>query len=103
MLLQRVDQPVVVPLMQPDARLVQDVQHAHQAGADLGRQPDPLRLAAGQGARRPVKGEVVQAHVDQEAEPVFDLLQHLPGDGCSFSVSSRSVEKGRALPASTAG
>ncbi len=47
---QRLDQPVVVALVQPDARLVEDVEHADQAGADLGRQPDPLRLAAGQRA-----------------------------------------------------
>ena len=48
---QRLDQPVVVPLVQPDRRFVQHVQHADQPGADLGGQPDPLRLAAGQGGR----------------------------------------------------
>ena len=44
---QRLDQPMVVALVQADRRLVEDVQHAHQPGADLRRQPDPLRLAAG--------------------------------------------------------
>jgi len=39
-------QPRVVALVQPDARLVEDVQHAHQAGADLRGEPDALRLAA---------------------------------------------------------
>ena len=48
---QGLDQPPVVPLVQPDARLVQHVEHPDQAGADLGGQPDPLRLAAGQAAR----------------------------------------------------
>ena len=45
---QRVEQLLVVPLVQPDGRLVEHVQHADQAGADLGGEPDPLRLAAGQ-------------------------------------------------------
>ena len=45
-------QLVVVPLVQADAGLVQDIQHAHQGGADLGGQADALALAAGQGAAR---------------------------------------------------
>ena len=52
---QRLDQPVVVPLVQPDRRLVEDVEDADQAGADLGGQPDALRLAAGERGRRPVE------------------------------------------------
>ena len=43
---QRLDQPLVVALVQPDRRLVEDVEDADQAGADLGREPDALRLAA---------------------------------------------------------
>ena len=43
---QRVDQPAVVALMEPDRRLVEDVEHADEAAPDLGREPDPLRLAA---------------------------------------------------------
>ena len=77
---QRLDQPAVVPLVQPDRRLVQHVEHADQAGADLGGQPDPLRLAAGQRRRRPVQRQVVQPDVDQEAEPGVDLLEHPLGD-----------------------
>ena len=63
------DQPVVVPLVQPDRRLVEHVQHPDQPGADLGGQPDPLRLAAGQGGRRPVQRQIVEADVQQEPEP----------------------------------
>ena len=53
--LERRQQPGVVALVQADRRLVEDVQHAHQAGADLGGQPDPLRLAAGEAGRSPVE------------------------------------------------
>ena len=77
---QRLDQPVVVPLVQADRRLVQHVQHADQAGADLRGQPDPLRLAAGQRGGRPVEGQVVEPDVEQEPEPGVDLLQHPLGD-----------------------
>ena len=66
---QRLDQPVVVPLVQPDRRLVQHVEHTDQAGPDLRGQPDPLRLTAGQGGGRPVQRQVVEADVEQEAQP----------------------------------
>ena len=48
----RIEQLVVVALVKPDRRLVEDIKNAHQAGADLGRQPDSLALAAGQGPCR---------------------------------------------------
>ncbi len=48
--LQGGQQLVVVPLVQADGRLVQDIQHPHEAAADLGGQADALALAAGQGA-----------------------------------------------------
>ena len=74
------DQPGVVTLVEPDRRLIQDVEDPHQAGADLGRQPDALRLAAGEAAAGPVEGQVVEPDVDQEAEPAVDLLEDLPRD-----------------------
>ena len=37
--LERADQAVVVTLVQPDRRLVEDVEHAHELRADLRRQP----------------------------------------------------------------
>ena len=44
--LQCVDQPLVVPLVQANARLVQHVQHPHELAANLRRQANALRLAA---------------------------------------------------------
>ena len=75
------DQPAVVALMQADRRLVEHVQHADESRADLGRQPNALRLTAGQRARRPGQRQVVQPDVEQEAEPGLHLLEHLTGDG----------------------
>ena len=48
--LQRFEQPRVVALVQADRRLVEHVEHAGEARADLRGQPDALALAAGQRA-----------------------------------------------------
>ena len=44
--LQRVNQALVIALMQTDRRLVEDVEDVDQAGADLCGQPDALAFAA---------------------------------------------------------
>ena len=44
-------QLVVVPLVQADAGLVKDLEHAHQAGTDLRGKPDALAFTAGEGRR----------------------------------------------------
>ena len=55
--LERRDQLRVVALVQADRGLVEDVEDADEARADLGGQADPLRLAAGQRRRRPRSSE----------------------------------------------
>ena len=74
------DQLLVVALVQPDRGLVEDVHDADQAGADLGREPDPLRLAAGERARRAGQREVADADVVEEGEPLGDLAHDQAGD-----------------------
>ena len=78
---ERGDELGVVLLVQADGGLVEDVEHAHQAGADLRGQPDALRLAARERGAGAVEGEVVEAHVGEEAEAVADLLVDHAGDG----------------------
>ena len=75
--LERRDHLDVVLRVQADARLVEHVEHAHQARADLRRQPDALRLAARQRARAAVEVEVVEADAEQQLQPAADLRQHL--------------------------
>ena len=77
---QRADQAVVVGGVQADGRLVADVEHAHEAGADLGREADALGLAAGERRRAAVERQVVEADLDQEVEAGADLLEDLVGD-----------------------
>ncbi len=49
--LQRLDEALVVPLVQPDGGLVEHVHHPGEPGADLAREADALRLAAGKRVR----------------------------------------------------
>ena len=74
------DQLLVVALVQPDRGLVEHVHDADQAGADLGREPDPLRLAAGERAGRAGQREVADADVLEEGEPFGDLAHDQPRD-----------------------
>ena len=78
--LQGADQLAVVALVQPDGGLVEDVEHAHEARPDLGGQPDPLGLAARQGPGGAGEGEVADAHVVEEPQPLVDLLDHARAD-----------------------
>ena len=61
---ERVEQPLVVARVQADRRLVENVEHADQAAADLAGQADALRFAAGERRGRAVEREVFEADVD---------------------------------------
>ncbi len=78
--LKRVQQADIVSLVQADGRFVQDIDHSHQAGADLGGQTDALALASGKAGRRPVQGQVIQAHVTQEFEAFPNFLNYPAAD-----------------------
>ena len=77
---ERVDQAAVVALMEPDRGFVEDVQGADESGADLRREADSLCFTAGERARRARQREVVEADVEQEAEPGIDLFGDAFGD-----------------------
>ncbi len=68
--LERRDQLRVVALVQADRRLVEDVEHADQRRADLRRQADALRLAAGQRRGGAIHRQVSDADVLQELQPL---------------------------------
>ena len=77
--LERRDEAGVVDRVQADRWLVADVEHAHQAGADLRREPDALALAAAERAGHARERQVFEADVDQEGEAGVDLLEDLAG------------------------
>src|SRR5438552_5437467 len=72
--LERADQAPVVALVEPDRRLVEDVENADELRADLRRQPQALRLAAAQGRGRAVELQVADADVLEQGQPLPDPL-----------------------------
>ena len=57
---ERGDKLVVVPLVEADARLVQNIEDADEAGADLRGEADSLRFAAGEGPGLSVERQVIE-------------------------------------------
>ena len=77
---QRIEQPRIVALMQPDRGLVEHVEHAGQPRADLAGQPDTLAFAARQRARIARQRQIVQPHIVEEAQPLADFLEDALAD-----------------------
>ncbi len=74
------EQHVVVALVEADAGLVEDIEHAREAGADLAGEADALALAAREGAAGAVEVEIIEADIVEEAEALDDLLEDGLGD-----------------------
>ena len=77
---QRVEQALIVALMQSDGGLIEDVHHADETRADLAREANALRLAAGKGVGAAIEREIAETHVREESEPVADFLDDLDRD-----------------------
>ncbi len=75
--LQGGNQPGVVPLVQADGRLVQDIEDSHELAADLGRQPDALAFAARQRCRGPIETQIAHPDVVEKLQPIANLLHDL--------------------------
>ncbi len=84
--------------MEPDGRLVQDVEDAHQPGADLRGEPDALAFPAGECRRRPVQSQIVQADVDEKAEALPDLFQDAVRDELLAFGERQLLEESGGLP-----
>ena len=77
---ERGEQSRVVALVQPDARLVENVEHANEPRPDLGGEADALGFASRERLRAPAECEVIEADVDEEAKPFADLLENRTSD-----------------------
>ena len=78
--LQRCQQPFIVALVQADARLVENVEHPNQPGADLGGEANPLRLAAAQRAAFAIERQVTEADVFEESKSRSDFFDNIARD-----------------------
>ena len=86
---ERIEEPRVVALVEADRRLVEHIEHAGEARADLRSEPDALALAARQRAGRTREGQIIEPDVAQEGEPVDDLLQDSLRDLVALGVELR--------------
>src|SRR5947208_2745360 len=78
--LESIEKLFVVTLVQPDARLIEDVNHADETGPNLCGQANTLRLAAAQRAAFPIERQVTETDVFQETKPRSDFTNDLPGN-----------------------
>ncbi len=81
-ILQRIQQPVVVAMVQSDRRLIEHIEHAAQLRANLRRQPNALPFAARQSRRRAIERDVSQPHGIQELQPLDNFMHDAPGNRC---------------------
>ncbi len=79
-LIEGLDQAHVVALMEADGGLVENVEHAAQARADLCGEADALAFAAGERGGVAIEREVVQADGAEELEALDDFAADAFGD-----------------------
>ena len=66
--------------MQSDRGFIKNIGDANEPRPDLGREPDPLRLSAGQGSRSPRERKIIETYIPQKFDTGNDLFQDLPAD-----------------------
>ena len=91
---QRFDEAIVVALMQADGGLVEHVEDAAQARADLRGETDALALAAGERGGVAVERKVVEADGAEKFEALGDLAAEALGDE-GLALGELQVDGGR--------
>ena len=69
-----------VARVEPDRRLVEDVQRVHELRAERVGEADALGLAAGERPRRPIEREIREPDVAQEPHALARLAEDVLGD-----------------------
>ena len=101
-LFERVQQAVVVAMVQSDRRLVEHVEHAPQLRSDLRGQADALAFAAGKCCRRAIQRDVAQPDGMQKLQALDDLVHDASGDRF-FAPVELDLSRGFAVSATPAG
>src|SRR5215813_6737128 len=70
---ERFEQTLIIPRMQTNRWLIQDVKHAAQIRAELRSQTDSLGLTATQGFCRPPKREITESDSFHETQSLLNL------------------------------
>ena len=87
---ERVEQAAIVARVQTDGRLVEHVEHAAQSRADLRRQTNALRFAAGKRGGGAVEREIAEADVEEKFDALGDFRNRARGD---FSLAQREMSR----------
>ena len=77
---QRSQKLVIIPLMETDTWLVQNIGNSNKAGTDLCGKTDPLCLPAGKSSGSSSKGKILQTNFRKKSHSGTDLLQDLLTD-----------------------
>jgi len=96
--LQRRDQPRVIPGVEADSGLVEDIENPYEAGTDLRSQPDPLPFSPRERIRRPLQTQIVHTHFEEEHQPRPDLPQYTLRDEGLLVRQLQGREKIHGLP-----
>ena len=91
--LQGHQQFVVIPLMEANGRLVQNVEDAHERRSDLSSQTDTLALTAGQGRRATAECQILQTHIHEKLKSTLDLADDLLRDHCHIACELQILHK----------
>ncbi|MNW10643.1 hypothetical protein D3C71_2078980 [compost metagenome] len=75
--------------MQADRRLVEHIEHAREARADLRRKPDTLAFTTRQRSGVARKAEIFEADIVEEAQAVADFLEDANRDLILLGVEMR--------------
>src|SRR6266567_8392371 len=76
----RAEEARVVACVQADARLVEDIENAAEARADLRGQADALGFAAGESGGRAVEAEIAEADGEEELDALGNFFERARGD-----------------------
>ena len=77
-LFERCEQLLIVARMQPNRRLIENVQDAAQVGTELRSQADALRFAAAERRHAPAKLKVSQSHFAKKFQPLANFRKDVP-------------------------
>src|SRR3984957_11666852 len=82
------EQAAIVAGVQADGRLIENIEDAAQARADLRGEADALRFAAGERGGRAVESEIAEPHVEKKIEALGDFRERATS---YFSLAEREV------------
>src|SRR5271168_517326 len=92
------EQALIVALMKSYRRLVEDVEHANQARADLRGETNALALTAREAPRSAIESQILEADVGEKIQPLANFLEDEPRDfGLLRAQLRRGEERERLL------